>query len=973
MLLQPSLSNESNIKKNNRFDRIESVTSKSKNIKVLNEQPPFLSDKNIFTKLVEQSSQNNESNDVPDDKSSKIQDESEFSLNKSTNLEVTVNTWDDFKKALQDTNITNVSVNSKLTANSNITVAGNKIIEFNTNMIDIKTNYITVSAPYSVHVSNLVFSGTNLNTYNFRGNGSIYFSGKLNSTADNLSNIASMDGGSITLDSLDMNFDNKTNTQESLTAKYLTITNQSNIVTEVEKFFGSTAATNKDGKILIDKQSTVTNNSLKNSSGNGRGQVWNLTRKTEFSIVGNGTHLSVTGDGKQRADNGGIFLLQADNSVINVLDGAHLDVHSFNTSAILLQSSYGVFNVDNNSAVNVVQDDDANYTLGAAIRFRIRGNMTFNISKGSKINVLKKKGTAPAIRMYGGNNKINISGASDFIVHNMGNGTYLDGGTDARNQGIVYTSGGGNSFDVKDEDSNISIVADYGPTIDSGTNSLDVLIDKGTYFVARGGTSNNAAGIFNSGLLNFQMKSVKYFDFRNTNKGSIFKASNVNSTFFSSDSNITTWKKSSNLSGGADFTWNQVDFQLKGRDLNTIDSSTSQNMITNWGATSNYSRISANNQAAIVDQLRIPTNADKSIFAHISIPEGKYDAPLPASNNTASLEISISNSNDNVVEKRIGTTQTLSIYGDSRERGWVQVNLSNGDFLTENYKVKVTSAWLGSGLENESSKISGEKNIKTNEVNVFGIIPPKPAIISNKIESDTKILNGSATPNTKVFLDINGLDSGITSVVQNDGKFSLKLPETIKKGDKLQILLQDNKGAATGVIGPPITNSLAGNIEPKEDLIYHDATFSAGAIIYVTGSLTLSEIPNTFDFGISKISNRESVIWPTIQGGLSVTDTRGSSNGWQVKLSMDTPPTSNTEVLQDILYYQNDGTDTLLGNNEIVVFEKNISSDGVYKISDNWGEDKRTGIKAKIPVEKQKKGNYTATLRWSLTNVPGNP
>uniref|UniRef100_UPI001ED8C3B6 hypothetical protein n=1 Tax=Enterococcus mundtii TaxID=53346 RepID=UPI001ED8C3B6 len=35
-----------------------------------------------------------------------------------------------------------------------------------------------------------------------------------------------------------------------------------------------------------------------------------------------------------------------------------------------------------------------------------------------------------------------------------------------------------------------------------------------------------------------------------------------------------------------------------------------------------YSRISANNARAVVDELRVPTNADKSIFGHVSIPEG---------------------------------------------------------------------------------------------------------------------------------------------------------------------------------------------------------------------------------------------------------------------------------------------------------------------------------------------------------------
>jgi len=882
-----------------------------------------------------------------------------------------VNDWTTFTKAMQDSSVTNIYVENNLTATGNITVSGNKAIDFNNNYLDIANRYIRINSPYQVNISNIIISGSRNNVYSFTGTGTINFTENLSSTSTNLSNIANMTGGTVTLDSLTMNFDNGTNRNEAITAKNFTITNKSRIVTNSEKFFGSTVPANVGGSILIDKQSNIENNSLKKSTGNGYGQVWNITQKCDFFIKGSGTKLTITGDGTQQASNGGIFLLQADSSTINVLDGASLDVHSLNTSAILLQSQYGIFNIDNKSEVNVTQDNDNNYSLGASIRFRDRGDMTFNITNSSKLNVLKKQGRAPAIRMYGGNNSINVSDDSDFTVHNKGDGRYRNGGGDNRNQGILYTLGGDNSFKTSGENANISIISDYGPTIDSGNNSLNVDIEEGTYFVARGATAGSNEGIFNSSLLNFQMNTVKYFDFRNSNRGSIFNA-NSSSKFNSSNSDISVWNKDSDLNSNASQHWDQVTFSLVNTNLNRIDSSTSSEMLTNWGSTSNYSRISANNQGPIVDQLRVPTNADKSVFAHMSIPQGKYDEPTPAGNNAASLKLDIYSSNGKLTQQLSGKTQTQSIYGEPSATGWVKVALPNNKFLNEGDKVKVSSAWLGSVSENNAKIKSSSEDIKTDEKTVFGIIPPKPAVINDKVESTTKNLNGKGTPNTKVFLYINNTDSGITANIDDEGNFTLALPNDLKKGDKLQFLLQDKKGAAKGVINPPVTNTTIGNIEPTSNLPYHDTVFPAGTIIEVTGSLTLAEYPQTFDFGKQKIGIREQIFWPKIIGNLKVIDTRNNSEGWQVKLTETKPLTSDKEELDGVLYYQDGQTDTPLGEDAIVVFKKGTSSDGIYQILDHWGEANKKGLKAKVPIEKQRTGQYKGTLKWSLEAVPGN-
>lgn len=90
------------------------------------------------------------------------------------------------------------------------------------------------------------------------------------------------------------------------------------------------------------------------------------------------------------------------------------------------------------------------------------------------------------------------------------------------------------------------------------------------------------------------------------------------------NSNFAAWANGSNFDLEAEKYWNMVDFELTGSNFNTIrKTSDPESFNTSTfgpaGMTA-YSRISANNARAVVDELRVPTNADKSIFGHVSIP-----------------------------------------------------------------------------------------------------------------------------------------------------------------------------------------------------------------------------------------------------------------------------------------------------------------------------------------------------------------
>ncbi|MGM0183519.1 hypothetical protein IGK74_002485, partial [Enterococcus sp. AZ150] len=79
-------------------------------------------------------------------------------------------------------------------------------------------------------------------------------------------------------------------------------------------------------------------------------------------------------------------------------------------------------------------------------------------------------------------------------------------------------------------------------------------------------------------------------------------------------------------------------------------------------------------------------------------------------------------------------------------------------------------------------------------------------------------------------------------------------------------------------------------------------------------------------------------------------------------------------TLSSVLYYQKDSSsqDDVLSSDAVLIYRQSVSQDKEYVISDEWGSDKSTGIKMKIPVEKQVIGNYSATLNWSLESVPDN-
>lgn len=876
--------------------------------------------------------------------------------------------WAAVEQALSDQTVTTIRVTADVTATKVLTITRAVTLDFSQHQVNLKGYSLKVMGANLVTVKNVTFTGTAAGAL-LTGTGQACLAGEITADASNLSSLASMSGGTLSIDGAKVNYQRGKNATAAITAKKFTITNQASVTSTSKRFYAISAAADAGAEILIEKGSKVVNQSL---YGGTDGQVWNITRQANLTIKDQQTSVDITGNHRATADSGGLFLIDADNSSLNLLDGAKMTIHSVYASAILLQSKGGVFNVRNHSELHLLQDSSGSYTLGATLRFRLKGNMTFNVENQSTIEIEKNGGSAPAIRMYGGNNLVNVAGGSDFIVKNKGTGKAVNPGVDGGNQGILYTAGGNNGFSLQDEDSNVLIEAENGAAIDSGVNSNTVSAKAGTYFIARGKTASTGYGIFNAGTLNFQMDQLKYFDFQNSNHGILFDASAA-STFTSKNSDVQVWKTTADIEGDPTYAWCQTDYSLKGTDLNTLVSSSNPDLLAKWGATKNYSRMTANNQSAQIDDLRVPTDADKKIVAHAVVPEGKGEL-----RNAYTDEVNLVFGVDDATGKEqlkieaLSNGEALSVYGEEPREGYIVAQVPNDQFLTANWQVKTLSGASGKNGENWLHPIV-EKDLYPQTVEVYDVTPPQPATLfakNGEISPYLEQLSGTGEPAAQVLVYQNGKRTQQETMIAADGTFTVALPKEKKKGDVLQIVLRDAAGRAE-VLNPPATNSVAGNQQPLVAQAYHDAQFLAASTVEVVGTLELSSVPSKLDFGQHPVSAKTESYAPQVVGNLAVSDTRGSQKmPWRLLVKESTALTNGTYTLTNVLYYQKATEKIAVNSANTVVESDQFTEDKTANLSEKWNQS--YGLILELPVEKQRVGEYQGTLTWTLEDVPEN-
>ncbi|WP_228065569.1 WxL domain-containing protein [Enterococcus mundtii] len=550
--------------------------------------------------------------------------------------------------------------------------------------------------------------------------------------------------------------------------------------------------------------------------------------------------------------NASLFIGTNDKSEINFIisEKSLLQADANMSSAIVLQGTENKYTVADTSELLLKSNRttgsttvDGSYgNARATLRFLNSGFSEFNINN-SNVFIEKSSGNAPGIRMLGDNNHIMVSNGGKLYVNNPGDGQVSNGNTAGGNQGIHLTSGDNTSFSVTDPGSQVTILAENGPAIDlSGMGK--VKNNNGGYFEAVGRTATASGGVFRAGVLDVEFDNPLFMDFRNNRSGggNLFNVAS-GSSLKASNSDLAVWRNGSNLDGDPDLNFPTLDFSFSGTNFNTLGA-TSQPDILNTGTfgttgLTTYSRLSSNNARwAIADELRVPTNADKKIHGHISIPVGLEES-RSAWEGEATVIVEVERANGTKTEhtaKTVGHSNEepgISIYGEEPRAGLFEVELE--EYLQKGDKVKIKDVRLTSGELTQGY----ENIILTDTVEVFPIIPPTPAKFSSSVVSNDSTTIQGFTENKEVTVTATHNDEPINTenvVVENDGTFTLDLSDRIlQEDDKIQVFLKDREGsaAAAGVMNPPITNDEQGNINPKSPLSFRDKLFDEATVLMV--------------------------------------------------------------------------------------------------------------------------------------------
>ncbi|WP_248299576.1 WxL domain-containing protein [Enterococcus mundtii] len=530
---------------------------------------------------------------------------------------------------------------------------------------------------------------------------------------------------------------------------------------------------------------------------------------------------------------------------MNIAKKASVEVESNDATTIGIWSQNAKFNLMEDANLLVKQGASSADAGGsaAALRFMNWGNSTFTVDQ-SKMRIEKAGGSTPALRMFAANNAINVINGGEFTVYNPGNGTPNDGGSASNNQGISYSGGINNSFSVEGIGSSVNIIADNGPALDMGNSSPNLEVKDGGIFRAEGRTNSATGGIFRAAIINVNFDNPLYMNFQNNRSGggNIFDVSN-GSSLKATNSDLSVWKNGKDFDDEPDLDFRSIDYSFSGLNFNTLGETSAPDQLNTevFGTTglAAYSRLSSNNARwAIADELRIPTNADKKIYGHVSIPVG-VEGTRSAWNDEAIATVEIVKPNGDKQEytaKTVGHSQEstgLSIYGEEPRGGLFEVQLDEP--LEAGTKVRISKVELSSG----ELTTGFDHQILTETVEVFPIVPPKPATFASSVitRNSQKVEGVSENPDVSVTATHNGQKIDTENVeVDENGKFSIDLSTIqLAEDDEIQVFLRDKNGfaKAAGIVNPPLTNDEQGNINPAQPLDFHDVTFAEATVLTV--------------------------------------------------------------------------------------------------------------------------------------------
>jgi hypothetical protein len=580
-------------------------------------------------------------------------------------------------------------------------------------------------------------------------------------------------------------------------------------------------------------------------------------KNADVTISGEETHVRIFSE-IAAAEGAASFVLStpsnaAEAGALTLSESAVLEVESITASAINITSLNFTFKVQSNGQL-IASSHEADGDH-AVIRFLYFGLVTFHVTDGGIVKVRKIGGSAPLIRIPSGGNSFEITEGGIVDLYNPGNGNAHDGNVAGGNQGIFYArgihnNGTVNNFSIVGVDSKFMCVADSGPGIDMHTYFNSTIYVEQGYFQVEGRTSSPNGGVFRSGKLSVFLNDPVFFDFRNErlDGGNIFSVSNL-STLTATNSDLAVWKNGSNLLGDPDLNFPTLDFAFSGADFGTLGLTNKPEILNtetfgNQGLTA-YSRVSSNNARwAIVDELRVPTNADKKIHGRVSLPVG-FDGTRPAWDDEAKVTVEIETADgekEEVTAKTVGHTEEtpgISIYGEEPQGGIFEIPLESP--LEAGTIVRVVAVELTSGELTEGA----QHQIRTESVQVFPVLPPTPAAFASYVllEETTEIHGHTEDKEVELSAAHNGAWFDTEAVViDEDGTFTIDVSDRqLKAGDEIQVFLKDSAGSAkeAGVINPPTTNDEHGNQNPASEVVFRDAVFPAATTLRIaqTGPL----------------------------------------------------------------------------------------------------------------------------------------
>ncbi|MGX7201088.1 hypothetical protein BCR22_00675 [Enterococcus plantarum] len=535
---------------------------------------------------------------------------------------------------------------------------------------------------------------------------------------------------------------------------------------------------------------------------------------------------------------------EATKSATKVTSGAKVNIHSLGLNnnkkraqpAMINQVTNGNFYVDGKgSELNLTSEGESN-NIGAVLRFRLVGGQTFLLTNKGKVSITKKNGSASGIRLYGQNNQFFVKSGGYLQINNQAdksdNGGPVNGSDTGGKQGIQFPidgSGKTSIFSLEGKESEVYINASLGPALWTQSGSLRFLVGKDTVFRAEGHTYSQNSGVIQSaGQADFELDQPSFYDIRNNRKngGQVFSNGSNNGTFKVKKSYLSVWeiKNGLDLDQDPDAYWAPISYTLKGRNFETIVSTDyvdEFNQSTYKGA-NHYARMSGNSSAPIVDELRIPTNADKKIYGHVSVKVGYGEEIRDAWEKEVLVKVKITRGNTVLMEKEVLTKgykgaknlPGVQQWDEQKPRGGIVV-VELADFIKTGDKVEIIGATRG--RNRDSLEVP---SLLVKPVTTVDVTPPMELTIekdsisgkSDTLTNASKQIKGTIdlydkrhdnqlTEKMYIFAKVNNqfLESTLTEVT-SEGKsitdskvnWTINLPRYLASNETIEIFAKDS-------------------------------------------------------------------------------------------------------------------------------------------------------------------------------------